>query len=283
VSGFERAVAPHATPDAPAAPGGPWPVVLFSPGWDGVCQAYTALAEDLASHGWVVAGVNHPYFASVVTLPSGRTVRHLDLPPGGPTAFFEHHLPTLVADMRLLLDSLEGPNREPVARPWSARLDLRRVAAMGHSLGGAVAAELARTDPRVCVAVDLDGTLLGDAARVGVDKPVLWVLHDGGEPDLLGELPAWREAVAGSLAAEVSGSGHRSSEDLPTLLGPLVPPDAFADLGWGTSDPRQTLDTIRATVSEFVDVRLRGGPEPGLRRLPALYPGLRLIAPCAPR
>lgn len=50
----------HAIPDAPVAEVGRFPVVLFSPGSSGVRTQNTAWAEEIASHGYVVATLDHP-------------------------------------------------------------------------------------------------------------------------------------------------------------------------------------------------------------------------------
>ncbi|KJY27621.1 collagen alpha-5(VI) chain, partial [Streptomyces sp. NRRL S-444] len=66
----------HATFDAPVAGGGErFPVVLFSPGLGGVRTQNTAWAEELAGHGYVVVGLDHPYDSAGVVLTEGRTIR----------------------------------------------------------------------------------------------------------------------------------------------------------------------------------------------------------------
>jgi predicted dienelactone hydrolase len=50
-----------ATADAiPLARRGGWPVVLFPPGFGVERELYAGLAEDLASHGYVVLAIDHP-------------------------------------------------------------------------------------------------------------------------------------------------------------------------------------------------------------------------------
>ena len=56
----ERWVATDATLDARVATAQKrYPVLLFFPGWDGELHAYTALVQDLASRGFVVAGIGY--------------------------------------------------------------------------------------------------------------------------------------------------------------------------------------------------------------------------------
>ena len=54
------------------------PVLLFSHGYTSLTSAYTALMEDLASHGYVALAVVHPYEVAVATLGDGRHVTMLD-------------------------------------------------------------------------------------------------------------------------------------------------------------------------------------------------------------
>ncbi len=52
-----------------------YPVVLMRAGLAALTTDYTILAEDLASHGYVVVGFDAPYRSFVVVLPDGRVIR----------------------------------------------------------------------------------------------------------------------------------------------------------------------------------------------------------------
>jgi predicted dienelactone hydrolase len=69
----------HAQLDAPpVADGRRLPVLVFSHGYTSVPSAHTALLEDLASHGYAVLSIVHPFEASAATLADGRVVRMLE-------------------------------------------------------------------------------------------------------------------------------------------------------------------------------------------------------------
>src|SRR5919199_4914439 len=51
-----------------------WPVLLFSPGWGSSREDYTGLCADLASRGYVVVALSHPYESAVSVLASGQVV-----------------------------------------------------------------------------------------------------------------------------------------------------------------------------------------------------------------
>ena len=48
------------------------PLVVLSPGFTSPRSTLTALAEDLASHGYVVAGIDHTYESFATAFPDGR-------------------------------------------------------------------------------------------------------------------------------------------------------------------------------------------------------------------
>ncbi|WP_220504631.1 hypothetical protein [Microbispora sp. H13382] len=65
----------YARADAPALPNkGGWPLVVMSPGMTMPRATLTSLAEEFASRGYVVAGIEHTYESVATTFPDGRTV-----------------------------------------------------------------------------------------------------------------------------------------------------------------------------------------------------------------
>jgi len=74
-------------------------------------------------------------------------------------------------DASAVLDHLHDLNRQD--GPFAGRLDLDRIGIWGFSLGGAAAAEAARSDPRIKAVANLDGWLFADAAIQGVAQPYL--------------------------------------------------------------------------------------------------------------
>ncbi|WP_052423494.1 alpha/beta hydrolase family protein [Nonomuraea candida] len=261
--GFVLDEAAHArtrsVPDAPVASGGGrFPVVLFSPGLGGVRTQNTAWAEELASRGYVVAALDHPYDSAVVTLADGRTIRTRvastgdqaedDRRAAGWTA-------VRAADLGFVLTQLGRLDRGEIPGLLAGRLDLRRAAATGHSLGGAAALQAARQDPRFAAVIDIDGFPRDPAPRP-FGQPVLALTHDvrpGEEPDYLSRLTRVLQlSTATSYRLTVPGSAHLTFTDAPLFLPPL--PALVGSLG-RTAGPRITA---AATVA-FLDAALRGG------------------------
>src|SRR5947209_13168273 len=67
------AVASHAVENAPITSKlNKFPVLIFSPGLGSATFAYTSQLEDLASHGYCVAAIEHTYDTPAVIFPNGR-------------------------------------------------------------------------------------------------------------------------------------------------------------------------------------------------------------------
>ncbi len=117
---------------------GPWPLVLFSHGYGGVRFQSHFLTEHLASHGYVVAGPDHP----------GNTLT--DFGQLGDDAATAQSAVDRPLDLRFVLDRLV------LGIPsFEVEVDGDRVATSGHSFGGWTALETARQDPRIDVIVPM--------------------------------------------------------------------------------------------------------------------------------
>jgi predicted dienelactone hydrolase len=185
----------HARDSAPLAPGPRFPVVLFSHGDTVGSFSYTSAIEDLVSHGYIVAAVEHPYSSSAVVFPDGRVILGYnrqrfrgDRPPGTP--YFEGVQMAMrdmrqlgeigAADVRFVVDQLDRLDKADKSSPFFQRLDLRRIAAVGHSLGGMVAVRACQLDARIqaCINQDggtADGVFLAYAGAEPLKQPFLFV------------------------------------------------------------------------------------------------------------
>ena len=181
----------HAVPDAAVATDdSAYPVLLLSPsGFPPLLLS--AIAEELASHGFVVVGVNHTYETAVTVFADGRVVPTnpaaiagaLGAQTGSHEDVFRQRATVCdykTADLASVANQLERLNSDP-AEPLVGRLELGRFGALGHSFGGDAALEWCRADPRCRAAVNLDGALWSDVGRVGLARPALQVLAEHAE------------------------------------------------------------------------------------------------------
>ncbi|HVN55307.1 MAG TPA: hypothetical protein VMT46_13320 [Anaerolineaceae bacterium] len=254
-----------------------FPVIVFSTGYGGIAPEYATLEEDLASRGYVVVGVTNPYSAPQVVFPDGRQV---DRTAAGSIseesqAASVQTAQRLVAvwslDIRLALDQIERMDTDP-ASPFSSRLDINKVGLTGHSLGGAASVLACGNDFRCKGAVDLDGTLYGDPASIGIGPPVFFVTSEpaGGEP---GDEPTFAASKKhGAQQVEILGAHHFNFEDYSLTYMPL-----FHILGaLGPVDGARALQASRDLLADFFGERLLQQPG-GVGAVLQKYPGLLVL------
>jgi predicted dienelactone hydrolase len=149
----------HATVNADISNQKLWPVVIFSPGFSAPRAWYTGLAAELASHGYVVLALDHPYDAAVTQLADGTIAPRIDTSPADENArdaWMAEQLNTRASDAQFVLDRLaEGMGQ------LKGHINLSQVIAVGHSFGGATAVALSR-DARIAAVANIDGTPYGE-------------------------------------------------------------------------------------------------------------------------
>jgi len=150
-----------------------YPVVIMRAGLAALTTDYTTLAEDLASHGYVVVGFDAPYRSFVVVFPDGRVIarapqNNADLVSGPQQEQLANKLAQAwSADMGFALDQLERLNTSGPSGRFLGRLDMQRVGVFGHSLGGATALQFCHDDSRYKAGIDVDGAPLGSVVAEG--------------------------------------------------------------------------------------------------------------------
>jgi dienelactone hydrolase len=289
----------HAIERAPVASEQPrYPVVLLSPGSGFIPAFYTTLAEELASHGFIVVGVNHTYNATVTVFADSRVVPAAPEAQPQPTdidemraageAVTELH----AADLAFDLDRLEALNLETGL--FQGRLDLSRLGIQGHSLGGAAAAELCRVDHRCDAGVNMDGLFWGEAAETGVPVPVLLLMSEDRPCAEVAQLEdvtvetceeletlfaaSWRtvrEAAQPGSWLIIAGSRHGSYSDAPFL--PAGAEILRALVGGATIEPDRMRRVTSDLLLAFFDRRLNGTPAPLLDGPSAAYPEVQFV------
>ncbi|QQC87317.1 alpha/beta hydrolase family protein [Streptomyces alfalfae] len=246
--------------NAPVADGGGrFPVVLFSPGLGGVRTQNTAWAEELASHGYVVAALDHPYDSAAVVPAHGRTIHTKMLPTGNDDEDDERAVETTgirAADLSFVLTQLGRLDRGRIAGPLTGRLDTGRAAVTGHSLGGGAALQAARQDRRFTSVINLDGYPRDPDPR-SFHQPVLALtqaISPETDPRYIPRLTkVLKLSTATSYRLTIPGAAHLTFMDAPLYLPPV--PSMVGSLG-RTESPRAVAATTRA----FLDTTLRHEP-----------------------
>ncbi len=246
-SAFARVRGHLAAMNARPAAGGPWPVLIASHGSDMLSAQHTVLLQELVSHGFIVAAIDHPHDASAVKLQDQRVVPFAEAswprlpmpdPSGNPDAnspyalFYRQRVQQRAADVAFALRRLEAEN---VAGPLAGTMDLQRVGVFGHSVGGVMAGESCRTEPRVKACLNLDGDsgtgpfYLNDDGS-SFERPFMMLTKPFNVPDA--QLQTWgltretwmlnlqkhRDRTFGSVRSDsylvsIAGANHQSFTD----------------------------------------------------------------------
>jgi len=145
----------------------PFPLLVFSPGLGSPTAAYIFLLEDLASHGYIVAAVEHTHVSAPVAFPDGHIVA-MDFGLGGPRLadddqvdFVSREMRAVdlcAADLQFVLDEITKLSKDRQSI-FFRRVDIERAAVFGHSVGGRVAVRACQRDPRFRSCLNEDGTL----------------------------------------------------------------------------------------------------------------------------
>ena len=253
------------------------PVVVFMPGLGQPVASYSALAEDLASHGYAVVGIN-PTESMDVVFPDGHLVpataaggiAEMTVDAWYPSA--ERVTNVWTADAAFVVKTLAA------SPPQIGALDFGHVAYVGHSLGGAASFEACRQDPKCAAAADLDGTLWTEVRHTGLEAPSLLLQHPTGATcDEFCERAAADfakvEALPNAERFVVAGSSHNAFSDFGLLWGPTDAPTL------GSIDPQRMNAIMRDVVRSFLDVHVLDAPAATFTAATSGYP--ELSAPAA--
>ncbi|SDJ30096.1 Platelet-activating factor acetylhydrolase, isoform II [Nonomuraea maritima] len=244
------------------------PLVVLSPGHTKPRSELTALAEDLASRGYVVAAIDHTYENVATTFPDGRVTTCVTCEMDKTPAWWEKLVKGRAADVSFVLDQLTG------SRPaWKgARLiDPSRIAMAGHSVGGASAIAAMLKDSRVRAGIDIDGTTEVTIPGSGLARPFLFLGKPSTYTPGQGEAAAtwerdWKRLKGWKRWLLVTGAEHTSFTDLGVLVDQLGIEDG-ADISGA-----RALQITRTYVAAFFDLHLRKKPQPLLDGPSTRYP-----------
>jgi dienelactone hydrolase len=264
------------------------PLVVLSPGFTNSRGTLTALAEDLASHGYVVAGIDHTYESYATAFPDGRVTTCLarEAPRRDRK---EKVVAGRAADVSFVLGELTGAHP---AWPGAGLIDPSRMAMAGHSMGGAAAISAMLADSRIRAGIDMDGSTVALIPDHGLSRPFLFLGKQSnytpgsggavafGTRDwklLRGAVTTWERdwdlLTSWKRWLVVTGAVHASFTDLA-----LLADQVGIDIGAGIPGAR-SLDITRAYVRAFFDQHLRSKPQSLLDQPSPRYPEVTFCSP----
>lgn len=233
-----------------------YPTLLFGPGGAGPSTECNAiLLSDLASHGYTVIGLDHPYEEVWIRYPNGTGI------PGLPLEYpwtLEEYLAVYdqrLEDTRVFLEKFPA-----IVKHLKAPINTTHVGTFGHSLGGAAAIESLFDGDIVKSGIDLDGTLFGrpavDGPEADTGKPSLLLGFEGHFDESYRTYPDYQTAYWRGV--RINGTTHNDFTDVTfwkTVGNPGSPP-ASPTVGL------RMVHILRTLVPAFFDYTLRGGKQP---------------------
>ncbi len=252
----------------PAASQTVFPVLVFSHGYHlGYLQQNLALMEALASHGYIVVSLAHPYEALAAPLADGQLVRYvsqLEEEFYASTRKQEASLAIWTADFGLAVDSLERIQAGVIPSRLAGRLDLERIGLFGMSFGGSAAGQFCLEDARCRALLTLDSPQYNAVDAGHIQQPLLLMAAEGGKYIERGVF----EAASGpAYLVTVEGAIHHNFSDL-SLISPLSSALGFM----GSIDGSQMVRIMNAYTLAFFDRHLKDLPGALLNGLSAEFP-----------
>ena len=274
-----------------AVAAGRFPLVAFTHGYSGFRNQSTFLTTHLASWGFVVAAPE--------LLDNDLTAVLSGTKASGSAADIAEVSATI---------SLMGRQSAASSGPFAGHVDMSKVAAIGHSLGGAVSEGVAAADPAVTTFIGMAGATVGSFGQASTgpdskvpDKPGLLMV---GTADRVagpaGIVKAYDAMAEPKRLVTLAGYGHLVFADIcqiGTSQGGLVGLAAGAHLTLpaglkklatdGCETPDRPVTTGWPVIQQTVTAQLRhvfgfDGSAAGLTELGTGFPGLVAVDAAAP-
>lgn len=169
-----------------------FPLVIFSHGAFGYYQSNTSTYMELASNGYVVVSMEHPYHSTFTKDTDGKLIiadsQFLnDAMTIGSTESVDDimteqrfrisnvWMQLRTKDMNFAIDAIKSAchDQSLAADTWALQnedemleilrhIDCSKIGLMGHSMGGATAVTVGRQRDDISAVIDIDGTMLGE-------------------------------------------------------------------------------------------------------------------------
>lgn len=274
-------------PDASEAASHSMPLIIFSHGAFGYYQSNASTYMELASNGYVVASLDHPYHSFFTNDSEGKLItvdpeffRSAMYVGGNDNDMSEEEVYEITsgwmelreADVNFVIDELEQGKYE---QEWGRLMDVSRIGLMGHSLGGATAVSVGRRED-VSAVIDIDGTMLGEQTGVTNGMPQVNeepyttpLLSIDNEEHHQSRIEAYETGYVYSnnvildnategFSTYIEGAAHMDLTDLP-LFSPFL--SGLLNTSESNVDHEKCIDTVNALVLDFFDCYLKGEGE----------------------
>lgn len=253
-----------------------FPLLVFSPGAGNSRLIYNSLAQSVASYGYYVLLIDHPYDALAIEYPDDSLVLAANFTTDEDYAAA---MKVRALDVQSLANGLSTSEALRQILPPDS-VDVQDMYIAGHSLGGATALSVMLGDERFKAGVNLDGKFFPQVWPRGarITKPFLLVGNSdrNASTDETWQL-ALKQNIRGPRAElQISGWEHGTFTDLPFLLA-NAGFDGYVD-GLGSVEGVRARQVLTNLLVTFLAASRRGSDLKSLRNVSAEFPEVKIVS-----
>ncbi|KAL7944913.1 Alpha/Beta hydrolase protein [Trichoderma barbatum] len=256
-----------------------YPLILFDPGFEESRLIYGVMARSLASHGYAVVTIDHPFEAPAVQFPDGTVIEGVDMDPSDPLV-----LPTVLKvrtdDITFIINQFENQKiMKPLLADFPGTIDHSQLAIWGHSFGGATAASVIHADKRVLGGLDLDGMLVDPILSTNIAKPFILVGHEDHEAGDPSWNQFWPRLKGKRMEFAIANTLHGAFKDDLMLLSSVKVSAGIKGAiqqALGSIDPHQLDKDLNGILVAFFDFLFHGKKQP-LQTIPHQFANVTVV------
>ncbi|WP_458127098.1 alpha/beta hydrolase family protein [Paenibacillus sp. Z3-2] len=184
-----------------------YPVLILSHGYGMSGFSNTTFAEELASHGFIVVGVEHPHYNMLPSVLSegGLASGMVELGMADNWDLMKIAIDeVLLKDIQFIIDELNTIQTEDPHGRLSGKLNLNKIGMLGHSMGGALTAQVMRLEPRIKAGVNMDGFPYGELIE-GLQQPFMYMITGDTEYFMSSTMPEsiWSDPAEYGISSQM--------------------------------------------------------------------------------
>lgn len=276
-----------------------YPVILFSGGWAMFNGQNVVQMEELASQGYIVFAVGHPYEDFACIYPNGKIIPYSEKQSIAISADHKkavkiaketvannenpEYVRTLLRnsklynnsariwseDMQFIIDKMSEMNSSMSNNIFYGKLDMSNIGAFGHSFGGAAVGQLCLDDSRVKAFINMDGSPFGDAPDKEIIQPFMILTNEKyGKYILYG----YSENEKNFLFVQINESEHMNFTDFNSFIPVLGKLSGFL----GNIKEERQIEIMNNFILNFFDKYLKDKTPPQLDDSSSTYPEVKI-------
>ncbi len=238
-----------------------YPVVILSHGWRSSKSLYQDFAEELASHGYIVVGIDHSYASALTVFEDGHAKPiKLEIMGQGTAEFMKKAfvvINTFADDISCTIDFVTDLNSN--SEQFLGKIDVDNIGLLGHSTGSGAEVTLATRDDRITSVIALDSWLepvSEDVLTRGLCIPSLFLRCEQWEvgPNNKNLSVLINHCKNNPLVYQVQGTTHYDFS-MAYMYSSLMKPLGYL----GSTDSAYLTDMFRELITSFFDQTLKQG------------------------